>query len=359
MVFIRRFIFAVIALLTLGLLASPASAQITDELIAGLEETGVFVSSDEEIDESLVEAYEDQIQVAAGIGLDLRIVDSEISEQTAADFSAELLQTIDYDVLAFDDGESFTLVRNANAQSLVDLDDLFACSNDVAIEQSDLASAIDEFLVNLEQGCEFEELDDVAEEERDSVGGETLQFVLEEISDDETYVGATRDDISEERLRQAVAQVNADTGLRLVALAPDNPQPNARSFALRVQEATSAEVLLFVRDGLATSSVTGDETQPLSASINSRVRNQGCATQSVWSIEDEGQAVIVFGDQLANGCGLQLPAPFIAAIAGLVFFAVLLGLVTVKEREHRSAAVNGKLSAPTEDDLVLSVDGET
>ncbi len=359
MVFIKRLVFAVITFFTFGLLAAPASAQVADEIVTALEETGVFVSIEEEVESDLVETYVDQIQVASGIGLDLVIVDVAGSEQTAAEFSSELLQVVDYDVLAFDDGQSFTFVRNANAQSLVDLDDSFACSNDVATEQSDLVSAVDEFVVSLEQGCEFDGLDEVVEEERDSVGGETLQFVLEEISDDETYVGASRDDISEEALRQAVAQVNADTGLRLVALAPDNPQPSARSFALRVQEATSAEVLLFVRDGLATSSVTGDETQPLSSEINSRVRNQGCATQSVWGIEDEGQAVVVFGDQLANGCGFRLPAPFIAAVAGLAFFAVLLGLVTVKEKEHRSATVNSQLSPPTKDDLVLSVDGDS
>ena len=340
------------------LTSSSASAQVSDELITDLEESGVFVAPDENADPNLEDVYIDQVQVGSGIGLELVIVDVVEVEGTAQDFSTQLLGVVDYDVLALDTGAAFTFVRNANAQSLIDLDDLFVCASDAAIDQADLVSAVDEFLINLEQGCEFEE-EPVVEGERNSFGGETLQFVLEEISDDEIYVGATRDDVNEESLRQAVAQVSAETGLRLVALAPDDPQPDARSFALRVQEAASAEVLLFVRDGLATSSVTGDETQPLDADINSRVRNQGCATQAVWDIQDEGQAVRVFGDQLANGCGFQLPAALVAALAGLAFFAVVLGLVTVKEREHRSRSVNAALGSPTEQDLVLAVEAET
>lgn len=72
---------------------------------------------------------------------------------------------------------------------------------------------------------------------------ETPTEVAEEVESDGVYVARGRDDIDEEAMA-AVVQDQRFDGLRLVIVAPRDPQPTARAFARRVQEATDADIAI-------------------------------------------------------------------------------------------------------------------
>ena len=63
--FIKRFIFVLFIVVGVVLLtSSSASAQVSDELITDLEESGVFVAPDENADPNLEDIYIDQVPVS-------------------------------------------------------------------------------------------------------------------------------------------------------------------------------------------------------------------------------------------------------------------------------------------------------
>lgn len=83
------------------------------------------------------------------------------------------------------------------------------------------------------------------------VAAETPTAVLDEIADDGVYVGSTFD-IDEEVLAASVSKAKLE-GLTIVAIAPNDPEPDAEAFGLRVLQASGTSgldaVVVFTEDG--------------------------------------------------------------------------------------------------------------
>ena len=74
-------------------------------------------------------------------------------------------------------------------------------------------------------------------------------MVAEEVAIDGVFVAPSRTDIDEEAMATTVQQARA-RGLRLVVVAPIDPQPDAAAFARRVQEASDADAaIVFPAEG--------------------------------------------------------------------------------------------------------------
>jgi len=141
---------------------------------------------------------------------------------------------------------------------------------------------------------------------------ESPAALVDELNQDGVYVSRVRVDIDEESVEAAIKEVSF-TGLRLVAVAPIDPQPNGSAFARRIQEAVDADAaIIFMEDGSLETFVI-DDLAP------ARIR----ATEKAQAVEDPARAVLVFADELTSERSPGRPA----IIGQLIMAVLLMGLV--------------------------------
>lgn len=174
------------------------------------------------------------------------------------------------------------------------------------------------------------------------VSAETPSQVANGVEDDGVFVGFQRRDIDEEALIAAVEDVRFD-GLRLIAVAPRDPQPSAAAFARRVQEETDADVaIIFPIDGQLEAYVIEDLS-------GGRVR----ATLAAREFADPARAVEVFASEITSERESETPPIVGQLMNALVLMALVIGVVVAieqivamfkrsraKARAAREAAIN-------------------
>lgn len=150
---------------------------------------------------------------------------------------------------------------------------------------------------------------------------ETPSRVAEGVENDGVFVGFRRLDIDEDALIAAVEDVRFD-GLRLIAVAPIDPQPSAAAFARRVQEETDADAaLVFPPDGQLETYVIED--------LNSgRVR----ATEAARQFADPARAVEVFAAEITSERDSETPPIVRQLMNALVIMALIVGVVVAIEQ---------------------------
>lgn len=154
-----------------------------------------------------------------------------------------------------------------------------------------------------------------------AASAETPGLVAEGAEDDGVFVGFQRFDIDEESLVAAVEDARFD-GLRLVAVAPRDPQPDARAFARRVQEATEADAaLVFPPEGPLETFVIDDLS-------SARVR----ATEAARGFSDPARAVEAFAVELSDNSAPETPPIVRQLMNGLVLLALIVGVVVAIEQ---------------------------
>ncbi|MEM7338214.1 MAG: hypothetical protein AAF467_06180 [Actinomycetota bacterium] len=172
---------------------------------------------------------------------------------------------------------------------------------------------------------------------------ETPGEVLEEITLDGVYIARARDGFDEPALANTVREARA-RGIRLVVVAPTDPQPSATAFARRVLEAADADVsIVFAEDGRVEAFVI-DELQSA----------QFRAVDAARSKADPTVAVEAFVDELLAEPDRGLPPIVNQLLRLVVVLALLLTLAVVAEqllrrwlRSRRRAAAARKAARKT------------
>jgi hypothetical protein len=162
---------------------------------------------------------------------------------------------------------------------------------------------------------------------------ESPSALVDELNLDGVYVSRVRTDVDEEALEAAVKEVGF-TGLRLVAVAPIDPQPYGEAFARRIQEAVDADAaLVFMADGTL-------ETYVIDELAAARIR----ATEKAEAVEDPARAVLVFADELTSPRSQERPEIIGQLIMAVLLMALGVGLIVGIEqsvtasRRHRQAS---------------------
>ncbi|MEM7272032.1 MAG: hypothetical protein AAF547_03030 [Actinomycetota bacterium] len=150
---------------------------------------------------------------------------------------------------------------------------------------------------------------------------EAPSTVAQGVEDDGVYIGFQRRDIDEEALVAAVEDARFD-GLRLVAVAPRDPQPSAKAFARRVQEETDADAaLIFAPDGRL-------ETYVIDDLASARIR----ATEAARAFSDPARAVEAFATELTSTREPETPEIVRQLMNALVLMALVIGVVVAIEQ---------------------------
>ncbi len=142
--------------------------------------------------------------------------------------------------------------------------------------------------------------------------------VAEELADDGVFVARARTDVDEEALANAIQQARFD-GLRIVAVAPIDPQPSGSAYARRIQEVVDADAaLVFLED------------EPLETFVVDELSGGHIrAQQRARAVADPGRAVLTFARELtaerqpsrpALIRQLMLLALLLAAVVGAIMF---------------------------------------
>lgn len=141
------------------------------------------------------------------------------------------------------------------------------------------------------------------------------------MADDGVYVAFLRRDIDEAALIAAVEDARFD-GLRLVAVAPTDPQPTASAFARRVQEQTDADAaIIFPSEGPL-------ETYVIDDLSSSRIR----ATEAARQFTDPARAVQAFATELGSVRESETPEIVNEVMRALVIMALVIGLIVFIEQ---------------------------
>lgn len=145
--------------------------------------------------------------------------------------------------------------------------------------------------------------------------------VAEELSDDGVFVGFGRGDIDEDALVAAVEDARFG-GLRLVAVAPRDPQPNAAAFARRIQEQTEADAaIIFPPEGVL-------ETYVIEDLSTSRIR----ATEAAREFADPARAVQAFATEIGSTRDTGTPEIVSQILRALVLLALVIGIIVIIEQ---------------------------
>lgn len=180
---------------------------------------------------------------------------------------------------------------------------------------------------------------------------ETPGQVAQGAERDGVFVGFRRLDIDEDALIAAVEDVRFD-GLRLIAVAPRDPQPTVAAFARRVQEETDADaVIVFPIEGRV-------ETYVIEDLNPSRVR----ATETAREYSDPAKAVEVFAAELTTDRAAETPEIVGQLMNALVLMALVIGVVVALEqlvaflrRSRQAPAKMGEIARPeAEQDVSVS-----
>lgn len=150
---------------------------------------------------------------------------------------------------------------------------------------------------------------------------ETPTEVVEGSSDSSVFVARSRDDVDAEVFAEALASARS-AGLNLLIVVPAEPQPDARSFALRVRQAGEEvdAVLLVDVDGLIYTSVGEDYSDAASRA--------GEAAQSGLA---PGRAASAFVHELTVELVVEQPALFAKLTNGAVLLMVILAVAVFLE----------------------------
>ncbi|MDH3682901.1 MAG: hypothetical protein OEV40_23460 [Acidimicrobiia bacterium] len=139
-------------------------------------------------------------------------------------------------------------------------------------------------------------------------GAESPVEVAEDLAVDGVFVAPGRTDLDEVAIAESIRQARA-RGLRLVVVAPNDPQPDASAFARRVLEASDADAaLVFPTEG-------GLEAHVIDEFDSASLRALGAGR----SKSNPVAAVEAFTDEL-----LVQPATSVPPIVGQVLRIVLL-----------------------------------
>jgi len=158
--------------------------------------------------------------------------------------------------------------------------------------------------------------------------------LVEDLADDGVYVSRVRVDVNEEALVAAVQQVRFD-GLRIIAVAPIDPQPNGQAFARRIQEVVDADAaLVFMADGTL-------ETYVIDDLSTGWIR----ATEKARAVNDPARAVLAFADELTSERVQGRPGLVDQLIVAVVLMAVAIGLIVAVEQ---TLSANRRRKAPTQ-----------
>lgn len=155
------------------------------------------------------------------------------------------------------------------------------------------------------------------------------------LSEDGVYVAPGRTDVIEEAVVTAVEDVRFE-GLRMVVVAPNDPQPDPASFARRVQEQTAADVaIVFPAEGPMEAYVIDDLS-------SSRLR----AIDAGRSTDDPAQAVRAFAAELMTEPVQSTPPIFGRLITiGVLLTLALAAVVALEQvvvRNRRQQAGGGR-----------------
>ena len=165
------------------------------------------------------------------------------------------------------------------------------------------------------------------------VSAESPTKVAEELSIDGVFVAPGRDDIVEADLVASVDRAQA-LGLRLVVVAPADPQPNSEAFARRIQEAADVDAaIVFPPDG-------GFEAHSVDEFKSNRLR----AVSAARSKANPLAAVDAYYNELLVEPERGLP-PIIRQLTLIVLLlAVVLAAVVVLDQVLRRAFGRGRNS---------------
>lgn len=145
--------------------------------------------------------------------------------------------------------------------------------------------------------------------------------VAEELSDDGVFVGFGRGDIDEAALVAAVEDARFG-GLRLVVVAPRDPQPTPSAFARRIQEQTEADAaIVFPPEGVL-------ETYVIEDLSTSRIR----ATEAAREFADPARAVQAFATEIGSTRDTGTPEIVSQILRALVLMALVVGIVVIIEQ---------------------------
>ncbi|MGH1493842.1 MAG: hypothetical protein ACRBK7_31345 [Acidimicrobiales bacterium] len=145
--------------------------------------------------------------------------------------------------------------------------------------------------------------------------------VADELADDGVFVGFGRRDVDEDALIAAVEDARFD-GLRLVAVAPVDPQPDAAAFARRIQEQTDADAaIVFPKEGPL-------ETYVIEDLSSSRIR----ATAAAREFAEPARAVEAFATEIGSVREAGTPEIVDEIMRALVLMALVIGVVVVIEQ---------------------------
>ena len=149
--------------------------------------------------------------------------------------------------------------------------------------------------------------------------------VAEDLAIDGVYVAPGREDIDETMIAESIREARA-RGLRLVVVAPIDPQPSAEAFARRVLEASDADAaLVFPTEGGLEGHVI-DELE--SASLRALTAGRSKASPQ--------DAVEAFTVELLTEPDRSLPPIVGQLVRGVLVLAILLaGAVAIEQLLRR------------------------
>ncbi|MCP4227820.1 MAG: hypothetical protein GY773_31125, partial [Actinomycetia bacterium] len=150
---------------------------------------------------------------------------------------------------------------------------------------------------------------------------ESPTLVAEEAALDGVFVARGRNDIDEESIATIVQQARA-RGLRLVVVAPLDPQPDPVAFARRVQEASDADAaIVFPVEG-------GFEAHVIDEFDAAHLRALAAARSKASSVD----AVETFSDELLAEPSRELPPIVNQLLSIVVLLAIALaGAVALEQ----------------------------
>jgi hypothetical protein len=157
------------------------------------------------------------------------------------------------------------------------------------------------------------------------VEAESPLVVAEELAVDGVYIAPSRSEIDEAAIAESIRQARA-RGLRLVVVAPVDPQPSSEAFARRVLEASDADAaLVFPTEGGLDGHVI-DELE--SASLRALSAGRAASTPPA--------AVDAFTEELLTEPERSLPPIIGQVVRWVLVLAILLaGAVAIEQLLRR------------------------
>lgn len=175
---------------------------------------------------------------------------------------------------------------------------------------------------------------------------EDPSVIAEAVSEDGVFVAPGRSEIDEAEL-EAVVQNLRFQALRVVVVAPNDPQPSSAAFARRIQEATDADIAIVFPPESEDEEV---EVRVEAFVIDDLQENHYRALQEARGFSDPARSVEAFGKEIQAEREVERPA-----IIGQLLWALALmgiGLIVIFGLERAVAAAksksstNGQITAP-------------